>query len=245
MKASRQKVLLAVSNLLLGVFLLRPVSVSAGPYENLRAQNPIANLNLAAVLNNNFSDMPVVSVPSPVVEADGSVVPLTALPDFAQVTPALYRSGQPTQSDMAQIKNLGIKTILKLNADNQAESSWTANAGLVLETLVMSNVHSPTYEQVDAALAIINDTSKQPILVHCHLGHDRTGAVIAAYRVTVQGWSIDKAAAEAKTMGYSSPNFQDITTYLQGYVAHTHQRATPTGVLYGLTGQLPLEISAN
>ena len=225
MKTSRQNVLLAVSPLLLGAFLLRPVSASSDPYENLRTQNPIINLNLTAVLNHNSLDIPAIPVPAPVVEGDGSVLAVGPLPDFAQVTPALYRAGQPTQEGIAKIKGLGVKTILKLNADNQEESNWAASAGLVLETLAMSNMQSPTYKQVDAALAVINDTSKQPILVHCYLGHDRTGTVIGAYRVTVQGWSIDQAAAEAKSMGYGSPFFQDITTYLQGYVAHTHHVA--------------------
>jgi protein tyrosine phosphatase (PTP) superfamily phosphohydrolase (DUF442 family) len=125
---------------------------------------------------------------------------------------------------VTKIAAAGIKTILKLNADSPAETNWAAGAGVALETVLMSNKVSPTYEQVDEALAIINDASKQPVLVHCHLGHDRTGAVIGAYRVTVQGWSVDKAAAEAKQLGYSAPGFDDITAYLQGYLAHVQQR---------------------
>lgn len=147
------------------------------------------------------------------------------LPNFAQVTPNLYRSGQPTQAGVVKIKSAGVKTILKLNADDPAESDWAASDGLDLETVLMSNKVSPTYDQIDQALAIINDTSKQPVLVHCHLGHDRTGAVIGAYRVTIQGVSVDQAAAEAKAMGYSNPSFDDITAYLQGYLAHVRQQS--------------------
>jgi tyrosine-protein phosphatase SIW14 len=147
------------------------------------------------------------------------------LPNFAQVSAVLYRSGQPAQADVAKIKSLGVKTILKLNADDPLESDWAASNGLALETVPMSNHQSPTYDQVDAALAVINDPAKQPVLVHCHRGHDRTGAVVAAYRVTVQGMSVDQAAAEAKSFGYGAPGFQDITAYLTGYLAHVHQHA--------------------
>jgi protein tyrosine phosphatase (PTP) superfamily phosphohydrolase (DUF442 family) len=147
------------------------------------------------------------------------------LPNFAQVTPNLYRSGQPTQAGMAQIKKLNVNTILKLNVDDPAEADWAASDGMDLETVLMSNKESPTYDQIDQALAIIQDPSKQPVLVHCHLGRDRTGAVIGAYRVVVQGMSVDQAAAEAKTMGYSNPSFQDITTYLQGYLSHVRKLA--------------------
>lgn len=141
------------------------------------------------------------------------------------MTPDLYRSGQPTQAGVAKIKGLGVKTILKLNADDPLESDWAASDGLDLETVLMSNNQSPSYDQIDQALAIINDNSKQPVLVHCHLGHDRTGAVIGAYRVAVQGMRVDQAAAEAKAMGYSNPSFQDIATYLTGYLAHVRQQA--------------------
>jgi protein tyrosine/serine phosphatase len=147
-----------------------------------------------------------------------------ALSDFAQVTPNLYRSGQPTQAGVAKIASLKIKTILKLNDDDPQEADWAASDGVTLDPMLMSNEGSPTYQQIDAALAVINDTSKQPVLVHCHLGHDRTGAVIGAYRVAVQGWSVAQAASEALSMGYSDPKFQNITTYLQGYLDYLQQK---------------------
>ena len=146
------------------------------------------------------------------------------LPDFAQVTPELYRSGQPTQAGMAKIASLKIRTVLKLNDDDPQEADWAATYGVTLQPMLMSNDGSPTYQEIDAALAVINDTSKQPVLVHCHLGHDRTGAVIGAYRVAVQNWSVAQAASEALSMGYSDPKFQNITTYLQGYLDYLHQK---------------------
>jgi len=140
------------------------------------------------------------------------------LPNFTQVSQGLYRSGQPTPEGVAKLRALGVKTILKLNADEPAESDWAASDGLDFETVLMSNRESPTYDQIDAALAIIDDKSKQPVLVHCHHGRDRTGAVVAAYRVTVQGMSVDQAVSEALSFGYGAPGFQDLKTYLTGYL---------------------------
>jgi tyrosine-protein phosphatase SIW14 len=145
---------------------------------------------------------------------------VAALPDFAQVSPGVYRSGQPTQQGIAQLAAKGIKTVLKLNNDAPAESSWASAAGIDLVARLMSNQAAPTFAQVDDALAVVNDAAQQPILVHCHLGHDRTGVVIAAYRVTVQNWSISQAVTEAKSLGFSNPKFGDLATWLNGYVAH-------------------------
>lgn len=142
-----------------------------------------------------------------------------ALPNFAQVSNGLYRSGQPSQQGVSQLAAKGVKTILKLNADAPAESDWAAAAGIDLVAQLMDNKHSPSYAEVDQALAVINDPARQPVLVHCHLGHDRTGTVVAAYRVTVQKMSVADAVAEAKAMGYSAPGFDDLTTWLDGYLA--------------------------
>jgi len=227
MKNNKKAVLLAIAALLTGSFMVRPLS--AGSNENLRAQDPFIDLNLTSILNRDASAIPAVSVPAPdfrdaVTDAVRAAAP-NPLPNYFQVTPALYRSGQPTQAGISKLKAAGIKTVLKLNSDSPAEDGWAASAGMAFETVPMSNKASPTFEQVDAALAIITDPARQPVLVHCKLGHDRTGAVIGAYRVTVQGWTVAKAAAEAKQLGYSDPAFDDITAYLQGYLQHHQQSA--------------------
>lgn len=41
------------------------------------------------------------------------------------------------------------------------------------------------------------------VLIHCQKGVDRTGYIVAAYRVMVQGWSINSACAEWKAKGRS------------------------------------------
>ena len=143
-----------------------------------------------------------------------------SLPDFAKVSAVLYRSGQPTQQGVAQLPGLGVKTILKLNADDPAETDWAAAAGVTLVPQLMDNYGGPSFDQVDSALAVINDPAHQPVLVHCHLGHDRTGIVVAAYQVVVAGMGIDQAVAEAKSFGYSAPSFPDLKAWLPAYVAH-------------------------
>ncbi len=46
-------------------------------------------------------------------------------------------------------------------------------------------------------------TPADPIYVHCEHGKDRTGLVIALYRMRADGWSQEQAAAEMKEMGHT------------------------------------------
>jgi protein tyrosine/serine phosphatase len=219
MKLIRLNVLIAVGALL----LCGKASISAASFENLRVMDPLAGLNLAAIQQRSPAEIPAASLAVRVFETGRSMNAAAPLPNFAQVSPTLFRSGQPTQAGIASLKSSGVKTILKLNSDSPAEAGWAAAAGLKFQAMPMGTQSSPSYEEVDAALAFIKDPANQPVLVHCKLGHDRTGAVVGAYRVSVQGWPVDKAASEALSLGYSDPHFQNITTYLQGYLAHAQQ----------------------
>jgi protein tyrosine/serine phosphatase len=61
------------------------------------------------------------------------------------------------------------------------------------------------YPQPDAAqrfLEIVNDPSIWPVYVHCAGGRHRTGAMIAAYRISVDGWDIDRTYQEMKDYGF-------------------------------------------
>ena len=55
----------------------------------------------------------------------------------------------------------------------------------------------------------------QPVLVHCKHGSDRTGMMVAVYRVVVQGWEKGAAVDEMTHGGYG---FHAVWENLQDYV---------------------------
>ena len=50
-------------------------------------------------------------------------------------------------------------------------------------------------------LEILADPESGPVYVHCRRGCDRTGAVIACYRILVENWDAERAIAEARSFG--------------------------------------------
>jgi protein tyrosine phosphatase len=63
----------------------------------------------------------------------------------------------------------------------------------------MKGVVAPTNQQIVTVLQLLN--SGEPVFVHCKRGSDRTGAVIACYRISHDRWDHKRALGEAKSFG--------------------------------------------
>jgi protein-tyrosine phosphatase len=58
-------------------------------------------------------------------------------------------------------------------------------------------------QKIAQALDLISDPANQPVFVHCYHGEDRTGAVVALYRIVFQGCTVDQAHQEMMKDGHS------------------------------------------
>lgn len=131
----------------------------------------------------------------------GRPMPVSSLPNLHQVAPGLYRSAQPeTVGGLAAIRGLGIRTVISLRAsDADAKLGHSPGIDFLRHPLWTWDVDD---EDVLAVLRVMTDPRRQPVLVHCKHGADRTGLMVASYRVVVQGWSKQAALEEMKRGGY-------------------------------------------
>ncbi|MBS0224903.1 MAG: tyrosine-protein phosphatase [Proteobacteria bacterium] len=120
------------------------------------------------------------------------------LHNLHQVTPTLWRSSLPDARGFAAADALGIRTVVNLRP--------TADTAAVPPRATLEHIPVWTWHVTDdeilAFLRIADDPAKQPVLVHCQHGADRTGVMIAAYRVVVQEWSKEDAIREMQRGGY-------------------------------------------
>lgn len=127
------------------------------------------------------------------------------IPNLQTVAPGIYRSGQPvTPEDWKQIKDLGVKLVIKLNEDSEgSDEPWTALGGEVFKVQIpwtQQIITEPDYQSLIDAVGWIEPV----VLVHCKLGQDRTGLLIALWRLT-QGWTAADAEAEWRKYGGDNP----------------------------------------
>ena len=67
----------------------------------------------------------------------------------------------------------------------------------------MTGLTAPTEAEISKILSILENDASGAVFVHCKRGADRTGTVIASYRIDHDGWDNARALSEARTQGMS------------------------------------------
>ncbi len=128
------------------------------------------------------------------------------LPNFHKVNEQLYRGGQPKSGGVKKLAELGIKTIVNLRGSDEttrAEEAEARAAGLAYFNIPLPGFSRPTHAQVARVMAIIENEGNGPVFIHCRRGSDRTGTVVAIYRISQHNWTASQAMNEAKRLGLS------------------------------------------
>jgi tyrosine-protein phosphatase SIW14 len=126
--------------------------------------------------------------------------------NFHEVDGHVYRGGQPTELGYEYLAKIGVKTVLDLRepGERAAEEEKAVNAlGLKYVNVPMTGLTPPTQAQISKILALLENSATGAVFVHCMRGADRTGVVIAAYRIDHDHWTNDRALREADSDGMS------------------------------------------
>lgn len=121
------------------------------------------------------------------------------LPNLHRVDEGLWRSALPRHPDSATLRALGIHTVVNLRP--QSDPPWFAGASIAVRQVGI-DTWDVDEAQVLQVLRIAIDPAQRPVLIHCTHGADRTGVMVAAYRMVVQGWSEAEAEREMIRGGY-------------------------------------------
>lgn len=119
--------------------------------------------------------------------------------NFGCLSEKFYRGAQPKGQDYADLAAMGVKTIIDLQkSGEEREQALVEAQGMKFFRIGMSDKNQPAPEQVEAFLKLVNNPENQPVYLHCAGGRHRTGAMIAIYRMTHDGWTADQAYQEMK-----------------------------------------------
>ena len=123
--------------------------------------------------------------------------------NYDEVNKQLSRGAQPNSEGVKALANRGVVTIINLRPESEDPTSAAREKAAAqsqmkhYEPVALSKWWAPQERDIAHILNIINDPAEQPVFVHCRRGADRTGTVVAIYRITHDCWSAEDAIREA------------------------------------------------
>ena len=148
--------------------------------------------------------------------------------NFCVVKPdVLWRGGRPDQKGAAWLMQHGVRTIVNLELFRDDKSTFaaagTGDAGTYQADYFRIHDWQPLSkwapsildDHIAHFLALVSEQPK-PIYVHCLFGLDRTGVMIAAFRLLVEGAETEQAIEEMRR--YRAPWFESNAKYIRALV---------------------------
>jgi protein tyrosine/serine phosphatase len=111
---------------------------------------------------------------------------------------------------------MGVRSVINLRAAHSDRAQMrAAGVGLRYHHVSFKPWH-PEDEDVIEFLRILADPANLPAFVHCQHGADRTGTMVAIYRIVAEGWTVEEALAEMTGGGFGFHRvWRGLKTYLR------------------------------
>jgi protein tyrosine/serine phosphatase len=133
----------------------------------------------------------------------------------------LWRSGQPSRVGLHLAHWAGVRTIvcLREGADDgiQAEAAFAEHHGILFiqNPLLFSGKGIDT--AVSRFMEVVGDARRQPVLVHCARGKERSGVCGAVFRMEFDGWTNAEALREMQALGFAEDTLPALRRYVATY----------------------------
>jgi tyrosine-protein phosphatase SIW14 len=150
--------------------------------------------------------------------------------NFSQVDEHIYRGAAPSEAGLKDLRALHVSVDLDLREPGEAgdvERAEAVKLGMKYIDIPMRPLSAPTPGEVKQALEVLlaADAGPDRVFVHCRRGRDRTGTVIACYRIQHDGWTNRRALEEARKHGISI-----VERGMRSYILHFQPLAMPAVV---------------
>ncbi|HET7106322.1 MAG TPA: dual specificity protein phosphatase family protein [Candidatus Acidoferrum sp.] len=128
------------------------------------------------------------------------------VPKLGEVSPSLYRGAQPTQKGFQKLAEMGISIVVDLRVrGRKGERQEVTKLGMRFVAIPWNCFH-PKDTEFARFLKLLRENRGKKVFVHCQTGDDRTGMMIAAYRMAEEGWTAREAMKEMEAYGFTSPH---------------------------------------
>jgi tyrosine-protein phosphatase SIW14 len=157
---------------------------------------------LFAACSATASDQPSATRHAAASHIPARKITVVGVSNFGEVTPHLFRGGQPKLVGYEHLKQMGIDMVVDLRLSGEDNERKDVNkAGMQFVSLKWHCMF-PRDDVFATFLKLLSENRGKKIFVHCRYGDDRTGMMIAAYRMANEKWTPEEARGEMEKFGF-------------------------------------------
>lgn len=149
-----------------------------------------------------------------------SRITVLGVSNFAKVTPDLYRGGQPKPVGYANLKKMGVDIVVDLRLSGKGTERRNVEQAGMTYVAIPWHCLFPKDKDFAKFLAVLRGNKGKKVFVHCRYGDDRTGMMIAAYRMAFEGWTSKEARKEMDKFGFHHLACHSLVPYEEHFPEH-------------------------
>jgi protein tyrosine/serine phosphatase len=175
----------------------------------------------AGTITLGFAFSTVAARQSPLV-GSAERITLPGISNAAHVSGTIYRGAQPRPEAFTELRKFGVEVVVDFRdtrEDIRSEKVRVEAQDMKFVSIPWNAWHDPSRETVVAFFAVLHDNSGKKIFVHCNRGADRTGVMVALYRIAYDHWTPDQAVAEMSAFHYWSHLLPHLARYVEAFPA--------------------------
>lgn len=138
---------------------------------------------------------------------------------FKQLENSMLLGPQPTEQDLQETRQQGIKTVIDFRMPSETASpnaTLAANHGLDYVNIPV-NKASLSKDQIDALDRVMHE-KEGPFLIHCATGA-RAALLLCLSRAKQQHWTAERTFDEARAMGFDLKNSPEFAAFIRAATA--------------------------
>jgi tyrosine-protein phosphatase SIW14 len=152
--------------------------------------------------------------------ASAQKVQLAGLPNFGRISQQLWRGGQPNPVGFEELKKMGIDIVVNLRNETDEiarEHTLVQRQGMQYVSIPWRGSNNPSIEQIVQFLELLRANPDKKVFVHCQRGAERTGVMVASYRISHDNWSGEQALSEMERFGFRGIRFAHLKKFVRDF----------------------------